>query len=111
MKPIAKSHFSNYGKPWSKKENQFLRKHYRKMSATKVDLRDIEKWRMRKMIYTVINTAFLMVMVYFHMLRIVCHKEEINRLYAEKLKAATEELKEVKELNKFFELSKGMPKI
>lgn len=35
-KSIAKSHFSNYGKPWSKKENQFLRNHYRKMSATKI---------------------------------------------------------------------------
>lgn len=63
------------------------------------------------MIYTVINTAFLMTMVFFHMLRIVCHKEERNQRLAGKLKATNEELKEVKELNKFFELSKGMPKI
>lgn len=63
------------------------------------------------MIYTVINTAFLMVMVYFHMLRIVCHKEEVNQQYAEKLKATKEELEEVKELNRLFELTKGMPKI
>ena len=33
---MAKSYFSNYGKPWSKKENQFLRKHYRKITATKI---------------------------------------------------------------------------
>lgn len=33
---MAKSYFSNYGKPWSRKENQFLRKHYRKMNATKI---------------------------------------------------------------------------
>lgn len=33
---MAKSYFSNYGKPWSKEEKQFLRKHYRKMTATKI---------------------------------------------------------------------------
>lgn len=34
-KSMAKSYFSNYGKPWSKKENQFMKKHYKRLGAIK----------------------------------------------------------------------------
>ncbi|WP_268752906.1 hypothetical protein [Dolosicoccus paucivorans] len=32
---MSKDYFSNYGKPWSKKENQFMKKHYKRLGAIK----------------------------------------------------------------------------
>lgn len=63
------------------------------------------------MINQIIITVYLMFSVFFFMLVIVCDKQEIINKLNEELEEMGEELKEARDLNKYYELSKGMPKI